>query len=137
MYTTHGHQIPGTPVEGEKPKSVARCSAFFGCPQCQAESAKAYKNSPKGKIDAIKDIMDENRVDLQTAIRMFNRRCKPGTKVCDWSNSDGRFGVAVVEKSDGGQMEIITEIEMTPDELIALAMNCLILAERKRGHESI
>lgn len=133
MYTTHGHQIPGTPVEGERPRLVARCSAGIGCKQCQAEIARAQANTSKGKIEAVKEIMDKNRVDLQTAIKMFNRRCEPGTKVADWSNTDGRFGVAVVEKSDGGQLEIITEIEMSPDELIELATSCLVLAERKRN----
>lgn len=132
MYTTHGHQIPGTPVEGERPRLVARCSAGIGCKQCQAEIARAQANTSKGKIEAVKEIMDEYRVDLKTAVNMFNRRAQLGTKVADWSNSDGRFGVAVVEKSDNG-LEIITEIEMSPDELIELATNCLVLAERKRN----
>ncbi len=139
MYTSHGHQIQGTPVEGVRPP-IARCSAGMGCPQCRAEIA-IYKqavsiekeDTSESKILMVKKIMDENNVDLQTAVRMFNRRCKPGTKVCDWTNSDGRFGVAVVEESDGGQLEIITEIEMTPEELIALATSCLVLAERKKS----
>lgn len=39
MYTTHGHRIPGTRSENPPP-SVARCSAFGGCPQCKAEWAE-------------------------------------------------------------------------------------------------
>lgn len=133
MYTTHGHQIQGTPVEGEKPTRVARCSAFIGCPQCQAESTKAHKNTSKGKLETIKEIMDESGVDLYTAIKMFERRVAPGTKVIDWSNTDGRYGVAVVKENDRGNLEIISEIEMSPDDLIELATSCLVLARRKRA----
>ena len=37
MYTSHGHQIPGTPVEGERPKLVARCGGPRLCRQCKSE----------------------------------------------------------------------------------------------------
>jgi hypothetical protein len=33
-YTSHGHQIPGTPVEGPRPESVARCGGPGRCKLC-------------------------------------------------------------------------------------------------------
>lgn len=41
MYTSHGHQIPGTPVEGERPKLVARCGGPRLCRQCKS-AAQQY-----------------------------------------------------------------------------------------------
>lgn len=39
MYTSHGHQIPGTPVEGDDKPSVARCGGPKVCKQCGVEAA--------------------------------------------------------------------------------------------------
>ena len=38
MYTSHGHQIPVTLVEGTRPKSVARCGGPRLCRQCKSEA---------------------------------------------------------------------------------------------------
>ena len=40
MYTRHGHQITGTPVEGERPLAVARCGGPKLCRQCYADVAR-------------------------------------------------------------------------------------------------
>lgn len=39
MYTRHGHQIPGTSVEG-RPDAVARCGGIALCMQCLRDAAK-------------------------------------------------------------------------------------------------
>ena len=36
--TTHGHQIPGTPVEGGQPTSRVRCGGSGLCQKCRQES---------------------------------------------------------------------------------------------------
>lgn len=41
MYTKHGHQIRGTPVEGEKPDKVARCGGPGLCSACSIETVFA------------------------------------------------------------------------------------------------
>jgi hypothetical protein len=38
MYTTHGHQIPGTTVEEERPLRVARCGGPGLCKKCSEET---------------------------------------------------------------------------------------------------
>lgn len=40
MYTTHGHQIMGTPVEGDRPP-VARCGGPSLCQDCAREATQA------------------------------------------------------------------------------------------------
>lgn len=47
-YTTHGHQIPNSPVEDFKPTGVARCGGTSFCQGCQAE-AEAYHAEPKAE----------------------------------------------------------------------------------------
>lgn len=37
MYTSHGHQIPNTPVEGDRPALVARCGGPGLCNTCSGE----------------------------------------------------------------------------------------------------
>lgn len=51
-----------------------------------------------------------------------------------WSNSDGRFGIAIVRRSNlpNGDHTFI-EVEMTPDELVSMATDMLLLAQQKRG----
>lgn len=54
MYTSHGHQIDGTPVEGKRP-NVARCGGPALCSLCAIQSAHAAKmhkflNPTKGPI---------------------------------------------------------------------------------------
>lgn len=39
-YTRHGHHIPGSPGETEKPKSIARCGGIANCPTCRGEAAE-------------------------------------------------------------------------------------------------
>lgn len=41
MYTTHGHQIQGTPVEGDRPEFVARCGGPGLCTKCCREAVMA------------------------------------------------------------------------------------------------
>lgn len=48
MYTSHGHQIVGTPVEGDEPESVARCGGPSLCYKCGIEAAQA-RNRQKAK----------------------------------------------------------------------------------------
>lgn len=43
MYTTHGHQIPGTPVELPEPPSKARCGGFAFCSVCKDDLAKGIR----------------------------------------------------------------------------------------------
>lgn len=43
MYTSHGHQIPGTMVDEERPKSVARCGGPRLCSICSREAASALR----------------------------------------------------------------------------------------------
>lgn len=38
MYTKHGHQIRGTPVEGKKPDQVARCGGPGFCSACSIQA---------------------------------------------------------------------------------------------------
>jgi hypothetical protein len=38
-WTRHGHQIPGTPIENDRPKEVARCGGVIHCPECATEVA--------------------------------------------------------------------------------------------------
>ena len=40
-YTRHGHQIPGTPVEGEKPEKKARCGGYPHCTDCRNDTKLA------------------------------------------------------------------------------------------------
>lgn len=40
MYTSHGHQIPGTPVEGP-PRDKARCGGPGLCTTCSSEAINA------------------------------------------------------------------------------------------------
>lgn len=60
MYKRHGHQIQGTPVEGERPP-VARCGGPGLCGDCSAETisvgikkpVQIVLNSPEPKISQI------------------------------------------------------------------------------------
>lgn len=45
MYTSHGHQIPGTVVEGTRPVSVHRCGGISMCAQCAMESKDAPRET--------------------------------------------------------------------------------------------
>lgn len=47
MYTSHGHQIPGTPVEGDVP-ARARCGGISLCVSCSVEArvARDFKELP-------------------------------------------------------------------------------------------
>lgn len=38
MYTTHGHQIPGTPEDDKKPDKVWRCGGVRICSKCYGET---------------------------------------------------------------------------------------------------
>lgn len=42
MYTSHGHQVPGTRIDLPKPKSVARCGGPRVCLDCAKDAAKIY-----------------------------------------------------------------------------------------------
>lgn len=42
MYTSHGHQIPDTPVEGARPALVHRCGGTRFCPQCREDVKKHW-----------------------------------------------------------------------------------------------
>lgn len=46
MYTRHGHQIQGTPVEGPTPSSVARCGGPGLCGQCSQETVTVGLKKP-------------------------------------------------------------------------------------------
>lgn len=46
MYTQHGHQIPGTPVEGELPLTIARCGGVGFCRLCSSEARQAARQTP-------------------------------------------------------------------------------------------
>ena len=41
MYTSHGHHIPGTPVEAETPETKSRCGGPGRCTVCSREAAAA------------------------------------------------------------------------------------------------
>lgn len=51
MYTSHGHQIAGTPVEGDIPKNRARCGGPDLCVTCGRESVRAVQNLQENKIE--------------------------------------------------------------------------------------
>lgn len=42
MYTSHGHQVPGTRIDLPKPKSVTRCGGPRVCLDCAKDAAKIY-----------------------------------------------------------------------------------------------
>ncbi len=42
MYTSHGHQVPGTRIDLPKPKSVARCGGPRVCMDCAKDAARIY-----------------------------------------------------------------------------------------------
>lgn len=61
-------------------------------------------------------------------------RAGKNVKVAQWSNSDGEFGVVVVDNNHTNwEDHVLMEIEMTPDELIGLATDILVMAQRKNG----
>lgn len=52
MYTSHGHQIPGTPIEGDKPV-VYRCGGIKVCRQCKVEASfyRSFVQEDESGID--------------------------------------------------------------------------------------
>lgn len=53
MYTSHGHQIPGTPVEEPKPDRIMRCGGTSICPECALETGQAIgKQMSDSTMDA-------------------------------------------------------------------------------------
>jgi hypothetical protein len=56
-FTTHGHQIIGSPAEAERPKKVARCGGPGLCDQCSRDTvAWLHINKPKELVE----VADEN-----------------------------------------------------------------------------
>lgn len=53
MYTRHGHQIPNTKVEGERPQHVARCGGPRLCSQCSIEALKAILDPKPASEDDV------------------------------------------------------------------------------------
>lgn len=43
MYTSHGLQIPGTPVEAPRPTTVTPCGGLFKCFPCYGEARNATR----------------------------------------------------------------------------------------------
>lgn len=66
MYTTHGHQIAGTPVEGEPPESVARCGGPSLCYRCSIQAAQARNRlTPQEVLDNILDIEGSKPMEIE------------------------------------------------------------------------
>lgn len=54
MYTHHGHQIKGTPVEGAAPVLIARCGGPSLCQKCFVEAQNGlFHNMTQEEIDTI------------------------------------------------------------------------------------
>lgn len=60
MYTSHGHPIPGTPVDEGDPPEKARCGAIkFRCPVCVGEARKVQLQAQIDKIEEIFRLVEE------------------------------------------------------------------------------
>lgn len=44
-WTKHGHQIPNSPVETERPNSVARCGGVKKCIECRQDARDWLDNN--------------------------------------------------------------------------------------------
>lgn len=73
-YTKHGHHIPGTTLDGERPMAVKRCGGMRLCPECKMDAeihAERTFGEPvdliaKAKIIVLKyvdDRLDKTRGD--------------------------------------------------------------------------
>ena len=97
-YTSHGHQVPGTPIEGGRPP-IARCGGVVWCDICAKEAAyysiqyanyidqqlkglkvefTTYKRKPF-EIEAI-EITAENMDELAQYIGTVQTNGKDGSK---------------------------------------------------------
>lgn len=46
-YTSHGHHIPGTILDKDRPKGVARCGGLRFCKVCLKEAGKLNEDKRK------------------------------------------------------------------------------------------
>ena len=62
MYTKHGHQIAGTPVEGPWLGAKARCGGPGVCASCSKEAAGAVLAMSNPLISTASEYHDQNTV---------------------------------------------------------------------------
>lgn len=82
MYTKHGHQIRGTPVEGEKPEKVARCGGPGLCAACSIEAI--FHLSPT--MDEIRAEGREHKMEVFGADGANERQIKARMIVATYVN---------------------------------------------------
>lgn len=64
MHTTHGHQIPGTPEDEDKPKPVTRCGGVRICSKCYGETK--FVNSRIKEVLSVLEIEDAPEVPCES-----------------------------------------------------------------------
>lgn len=83
-YTSHGHQIPGTPREHERPKRVSRCGGPLLCPNCANEAA-LYTHPSNTTLHGKKNDMKTESYARKTfyvdAVRVTNENME---EVANW-----------------------------------------------------
>jgi hypothetical protein len=84
-FTSHGHQIPGTPVEERESDNIARCGGPALCSKCAREAASAVSNGDiqgnstnvhpvditmiRRALAAVKSVIDENHEKTDPPIK--------------------------------------------------------------------
>lgn len=69
MYTSHGHQINGTPVEGDRPP-VARCGGPGMCSQCALDAHRA--TGGESTITEVVNSLQENPLTAKARTIVFD-----------------------------------------------------------------
>lgn len=72
MYTTHGHQIPGTPEDDKKPDKVWRCGGVRICSKCYGETRLV--NARVAEVLAVLEIEEVPDVKCESALVHHARR---------------------------------------------------------------
>ena len=88
MNTRHGHHIPGTIKEAERPKFVKRCGGVNHCTQCTAEWQRWYE-------------MNQQKVNIVGEVPV----------TIEVNGRKETVGVAKMEKTQGGHLIAHVDIQ--------------------------
>lgn len=67
MYTSHGHQIPGTPVLQPAPENRARCGGPGLCRECSVQAWQVAFEKEKPKTFALPEISEPTITQIPPA----------------------------------------------------------------------
>lgn len=81
-YTSHGHHIPGTVMNGERPLQVARCGGPPLCTDCAKETANYISAHQKEMWETLKMTNDKGNEthDEKTLLKVLNSLLDAGVK---------------------------------------------------------